>query len=131
MDENIRKLLEKKKMQELQKMEAMGQEEDLSEVDMEGLDITKRLAEGQEKQRLKDIEDRAAAKKMQEELDAAREAQGQEDYEKKLKEARREEYNKEIATKGYADKSDYPDLFPEVEINPRDEEERRKKQMYR
>lgn len=135
MDKNTRKLLENKKMQELQKMESMGQEssgeDELSEEDMRKLDITRRLAEGQERERIKEIQDMAAARKLQAKLDSEREAKGQEDYEKKLKEMRREEFNKEIETKGYADESQYPDLFPEVKINPRDEEEKRKKQMYR
>lgn len=134
MDKDTLRRLEELKKKQLENMEAMGQEEDfseddLSEDDMRKLDITRRLAEGQEKARLKEIEDMAASKKMQKELDSAREAKGQADYEDKLKKIRWEEYNKEIETKGYADKSDYPDLFPELEISPREEEEKRKRQM--
>lgn len=136
MDEEMKKLLEKKKMQELQKMEEMGQEENmsLSQEDMDALDINKRLAKGVELERQKEIEDKAVAKKQEEQAIAEREAQGEQEYQRKLKEKRKQEYMEEIAKNGYADKADYPELFPqeEIEISPMQlEEEKRKRLGYK
>ncbi len=136
MDDQLKKLLDKQKMKDMKQLnlvEPMGGDlgADLSEQDMEALDINKRLAKGVELERQKEIADRAAAKKQEEQAIVEREAQGEEEYKKKLKKIRMEEYNKEIAEKGYADKADYPDLFPEVQISPLEAEEKRKKEMYR
>jgi len=139
MDDQLKKLLDKQKMKDMQKlnlMEPMGGDlgADLSEQDMEDLDINKRLAKGVEAERQKEIEDRAMAKKQEEQAIAEREAQGEQEYQKKLKEKRKQEYMEEIAKNGYADKADYPELFPqeEVEISPMQlEEEKRKRLGYK
>ena len=134
MDDQLKKLLDKQKMKDMKQlnlMEPMGGDlgADISEQDMEALDINKRLAKGVELERQKEIADRAAAKKQEEQAIAEREAQGEEEYKDKLKKIRMEEYNKEIAEKGYADKADYPDLFPPTEISPMQKEEEERKRL--
>lgn len=130
MDDKLRQLLEKRKMEEIQKMEdyALVDRANIAAQD-EGLDITKRLAKGKELARQKEIEDMAKAREFEEQSLADEETKRKEEYEKKLKEIRFAEYNKEIEEKGYANKSDYPDLFPEEELNPMKMQEEQKKRF--
>lgn len=130
MDDKLRQLLEKRKMEELQKMEdyALVDRANIAAQDEE-LDITKRLAKGKEAARLKEMEEMAKAKEFEQQSLVEEEKKRKEDYDKKLKEIRFAEYNKEIQEKGYADKSDYPDLFPEEELNPMKMQEEQKKRF--
>lgn len=96
----------------------------------EGLDINKRLARGMEEARLRAIEESKQIEEFEKQQLAREEQKRKEAYEKELKQLRLAEYNKEIQEKGYANKGDYPDLFPEEEeLNPRKILEEQKKKF--
>lgn len=124
MNEKLKKDLEDLKNKYMQEGGMDPEAEELAKFIQEKLSMPVEAARKQE------MEERALAKKLEEQLIQDREQQGQEDYEKQLKAMRMKEYEKEIEEKGFADKSKYSDLFPEsVEISPMQRQEREKKRL--
>lgn len=136
MDKETLRLLEELKKKEIEKMKAMGEQDEfdlpyISEEDKKKLDINRRLAEGIEKDRRKEIEQKIEAENFRKKAERDLELKKQKEHEAKVRAMRLEEYNNEIKNKGYVNKYDYLDLFPELEseISPLKEEDKRKKQM--
>ena len=123
MNEKIKKDLEALKEKYMQDPDMSGEADELAKF------IAQKLAMPVEAAREQEMKDMALSKKLEEEAIQKREQEGQASADKQLKAMRMAEYNKEIEEKGYANKADYPDLFPSVEISPMEEEKKRKKMM--